>query len=536
MLSLKSNKFRLAIIRIIKVCSVVAIISLSFLFYSERQKNIAINTDVKVIVVGLDGATWDIILPLVKQHKMPNVARMMKQGSFGILKSLEPMESPIVWTSIATGKLPEKHGIGTEAFSYLQDSTSIKTNTVWDILEKNGKKIGLFDWLVTWPPRKINGFIIPGWTAQDEETYPKDIFQNVPLEIAQHELGSLHGTFNMLNQLSVKFFYLRERFNPDFYAIVFYGTDELQHVFWKYMQPQLFKDVPQEEIKKFGSVIYRYYEDFDKFLGKLLKVIDKDTVILIVSDHGFGPNTENDKGPFYFFDMKRLLFAIGLQKFDKSSGNINVAESIVYAGRNMYKNQSRVFINTKAKDVSYLITGHEYNKVKNQVIKLLEDIKIEGSNRSILRFKKMDERGGLIFEILYQNFSEEGYIRVADKDFLLKDFIMKGGFCGVHRAEGVVILFGKRRIRQGKKLQNASLLDITPTILYLFGLPVGKDMDGKVLTEAVRKDCLRYRPIKYIPSYDAILSNNVIRQPETNNIENINENLIKKLKSLGYLQ
>ena len=113
--------------------------------------------------------------------------------------------------------------------------------------------------------------------------------------------------------------------------------------------------------------------------------------------------------------------------------------------------------------------------------------------------------------------------------------MLKGGVSGDHRPDGVVVLFGKH-IRQGKKIENASLLDITPTILYLFGLPAGKDMDGRVLTDAIDKDCLRYRPVKLISSYDAVTRNNITKPAEAIEADNINPDLMKKLKTLGYLQ
>ncbi|MCG2717640.1 MAG: alkaline phosphatase family protein, partial [Nanoarchaeota archaeon] len=117
----------------------------------------------KVLIVGLDGGEWNIINPLLEQGELPNLKKIMEEGSYGELKSLKASRSSEVWTSIATGKLPEEHGVqGFEVSRY-----SIKTTTLWDILNENDYIVGLFWWLVTWPPKEINGFIVPGWLSQD---------------------------------------------------------------------------------------------------------------------------------------------------------------------------------------------------------------------------------------------------------------------------------------------------------------------------------------------------------------------------------
>ncbi|MFC1658877.1 alkaline phosphatase family protein, partial [Candidatus Omnitrophota bacterium] len=112
----------------------------------------------KVILIGLDGATWDVILPLVEQGKMLNIERFIKEGCWADLQTIEPTVSPVIWTSIATGKSPDKHGIldyyvklpGTYD-TVLATSNIRKTKALWNILSEREKKVCVVGWMVTWP-------------------------------------------------------------------------------------------------------------------------------------------------------------------------------------------------------------------------------------------------------------------------------------------------------------------------------------------------------------------------------------------------
>ena len=122
-------------------------------------------------MIGIDGATWDIINPMIENGQLPNFEKIKKSGTWAKLRSLDPPLTPIIWTSIASGKNKEKHGI----YDFFGTSCDVKTKRIWDILENRGFSIGLHEYPVTWPPRKINGFIIPDNFARDTKTYPEEL-------------------------------------------------------------------------------------------------------------------------------------------------------------------------------------------------------------------------------------------------------------------------------------------------------------------------------------------------------------------------
>lgn len=126
----------------------------------------------EMIIIGLDGASPVIMDDMVSRGELPTFASIMDQGCYGELTSLTPIFSPMIWTSIATGKMPDKHGVR----DFLNASyLDIKAKTVWEILEEQGGKTGLYEWLCTWPPVKLNGFLVPGWLARNSLTYPTSL-------------------------------------------------------------------------------------------------------------------------------------------------------------------------------------------------------------------------------------------------------------------------------------------------------------------------------------------------------------------------
>jgi len=156
----------------------------------------------KVLVVGIDAGEWDVLGPLIDQGRCPNFARMRAQGSAGKLRSLLPLtRSPVIWTSIATGKVPQKHGVedffmrmkglDTESGDEVpsdrrrpQTSNTWKARPVWDILGSVGHSVGVVGWWTTWPAQPVNGVLVTdyaqyaprGWSATDTRVaYPESL-------------------------------------------------------------------------------------------------------------------------------------------------------------------------------------------------------------------------------------------------------------------------------------------------------------------------------------------------------------------------
>src|SRR5262245_16290999 len=181
---------------------IIVLVSGAAFFYFHKTKVIRPNAIVtapspsqqKIFLIGLDGASWNLINPLLKQGKLPHFQQLIQTGTYASLKSFVPTKSPILWTSIATGKVPKKHGIGN--FTAEKDGKVIPvsgtqriTKAFWNILSEYGITVGVVNWWVTWPPEKVNGFVVSDRYRESSSqkykgkmvfTYPEELMQELP--------------------------------------------------------------------------------------------------------------------------------------------------------------------------------------------------------------------------------------------------------------------------------------------------------------------------------------------------------------------
>ena len=326
-----------------RVGALAVVVLLSLLAACAREGRV----ERRLLVVGIDGAEWDVVEPLVERGRMPNLARLMEEGVYCGLRSLEPKQkSPTIWTTIATGKLPEKHGITDyihEGTGRLMTSNVRTARTFWDILGEKGWTVTVIGWLVTWPAEPVNGWMVTDYfryppTADrplpENLTYPDELLREVeslrvtrdtvpdedvarladldarprPDEIQRLPLREMLTEMNAINQMDAMVGALRdivagdrtftavseymiERHPTDVCAVYLRGVDTASHKFWAAAHPgEVGFEVARSEVAVFGSTVERYYEFADEMLGRILSAFGDDASVIVCSDHGFeGP-------------------------------------------------------------------------------------------------------------------------------------------------------------------------------------------------------------------------------------------------------
>lgn len=270
----------------------------------------------KVIVIGIDGATWDLVKPWCEKDELPTFKKLMRKGTWGELEStIPPMTGP-AWVSFATGKNPGKHGFYNflirtpgEYKTKLLNAKDIKCKTLWEILSIAKKKIAVLNVPVTYPLRKINGVMISGMltpSINSNFTYPpqfkQEIFNLIPdykiaVKIQYSDNPLQRETFlkeiiSTLDKRVKLFKYLFNTKKWGFLMVHFIATDTIQHSFWKFIDKNhpLYKDESDQQYK---NAILNIYKKVDEFLNWLLENIDNNTTIILMSDHGFGPLYKN---------------------------------------------------------------------------------------------------------------------------------------------------------------------------------------------------------------------------------------------------
>ena len=260
----------------------------------------------RVLVVGLDGASFRFIRPLLQQDRLPNLARVIQEGVSGGLESTCPPVSAPAWVSFMTGQNPGRHGVfdfeNYDATSYtcrtgrLVDSSYFAGTTFFDAMSSLGYRVGLVTVPLTYPPWEVNGFMIAGEPTPDQRkpyTYPPELSGELDA-LADHTGTAFqrmgveemvpHLDYELERRTSVAI-KMMEREPWDFFMIVQNVLDAAHHRLWKFWDPASPVYVDAER-QKYGHLIHRYYEMIDAALGSLLDRLDKDTVTFILSDHG----------------------------------------------------------------------------------------------------------------------------------------------------------------------------------------------------------------------------------------------------------
>jgi predicted AlkP superfamily phosphohydrolase/phosphomutase len=508
----------------------------------------------RVILLGLDGATFGLIDPWLKQGKLPNLARFVEEGVKGELASVFPPTSPGAWTSIVTGKNPGKHGLfdwrlrRDDSYELLPVSgANRRSQTLWDILSENGLKVGIFNLPMTYPPDIVNGFMISGMDTPSEAevfTYPPDLYQRIRDECCDYvidpwvETGEGEVRDQWISRVRSTFqsrvntlYYLMAEFTCDFLMPIFVFPDRLQHVLWHCADsshPAYTPALGQE----YGGVILEFYQMADKFLGDLIRQLDENTTVLIISDHGFGPVHK-------LVFINKFLESLELLRINKdvSPAQIDWPHTKAYA----FGYHGSIYINLRGREPEGIVSpGQEYENLRGQIIKALRDLTDPQTGVPIVsKIYKREEiyHGPYVTrapDILFQP-SEEGtayrvfdgfnYIDNPDLPLIIVDPSLG---TGAHRLNGIFLAWGKH-IRSKQSLTGASVVDVAPTILYLMGQPIPDDMDGRVLQEIFESDLLK-RPIEYVsaPAFAEDLTRSVYSDDEAVLIT-------ERLRGLGYV-
>ncbi|MGH2571088.1 MAG: alkaline phosphatase family protein, partial [bacterium] len=296
-----------------------------------------------ILLIGLDGIEWDVALPLLRDGRLPTLGGLMARGIGGELASIRPTISPTIWTTIATGRAPEDHGIrgfllesASGAPGRLYTSADRRVPAFWDIASSAGRRCHVLGWWNTFPVEPIEGVMVAqvntldpkeqpfgvelwkGGLFEDLEgqVYPPDRKEELLAEIpaADGEMGALAERIlggrsepdgalekrlwanciwsfradRTYQRIALKLLRAQEPF--DVLAIYLGGGDVAGHRFWRYQEPDFFQHRPTgEEVKAYGRVIADYYIYLDELLGEILAAAPPDCNVLVVSDHGMEP-------------------------------------------------------------------------------------------------------------------------------------------------------------------------------------------------------------------------------------------------------
>lgn len=455
----------------------------------------------KVLVLGVDGASpllverWLDHLPIFKGFK--------REGLWGLTIPPIPAQTPVAWTTFMTGKNPGRHGIfsfamrrrGTYERRIISPS-SIKAEPLWDILSREGRRVGVINVPMTFPGR-VRGFMIPGFLSR-EEGIPHPPSLRAKLMEERDGWGKIRGDLDPETLMRVEkdpdTFFLRveemdrevgevslrllEGEEWDFFMTVFMGLDRVQHFFWRYVD----EAHPTHIDDEYGSRVRGQYELIDNLLAEHISKAPEGTVTLLLSDHGFCPIWRE-------VVLNNYLKELGVLKLKGDKIDMEESAAISYG-------YGDIWLNVKGREPKgFLELGEEYERIRGEIIQGLEALKIDGE-RPIKAVKRREE-------IYHGDWVEEAPDLIAifnpgwqaarrpeievdkgrDGRYIHEEPRWSGGHDGTHDPKdvpGILGLLGPGMEGLGEDFI-AGLEDLAPSILSILGHPVPEDMDGHPL-------------------------------------------------------
>ena len=494
------------------------------------------------------------------------------------------------WASCVTGVNPGKHGIfwslirrAGQAYPLrMMNSYDIQAETLWALLGKQGYQVGVFNVPTEYPPMPVNGFLVCGAMTPSEEssfTYPKElkdeILRIVPdyrceVDFAQIDLRKLSGQLiQSIENRERLLLYLLKNKSWDLLFAVFTETDLAQHKYWAGIDPAHPKHAAfPKELRDF---VYQVYERIDESIGRILQEISEETTIFVISDHGFGPFYQSfslsewliKKGYLVLRRsimkrwLKQLLLkthALGVVHIIKnrihyslasSKGKLNVRQArdndaqssgrligrIDWEKTRAYSTSDcgiRINLETREPQGTVL-PGIEEDSLKAEIKKELSRLQFSNGQPVFEAIQTKEEAFSGPFlerasDLIVPVNHTHAPPKIEEWDFVLT----LPNISGAHSPEGIFVASGKG-IMKGGTIEGAELIDISPTILYIFREPLTEDMDGNVLLDIFDPPFRENRHItRKGSSINFISETNVFSEKEEEQLE-------QKLKDLGYI-
>ena len=489
----------------------------------------------KIIVIGLDGACWDRIGEWVENGELPNISRLKDEGCWGPLQSCIPPITCPAWKCYSTGKNPGKLGVFWWERLDLENrrvirpnSNSFKSRDLWDYLNGAGYKTGIIGMPTTYPPKKVDGFMVSGGPHCDYSgyTYPSELEDwlkqkfdyKIHPSLSAGDRGAVDEVLNLIISNFEIAKTLIEKKPVDFIQVTtFHLNSPLQHYFGK------------------GEPTKKAWELIDEKIGELIPDFD---YLLIMSDHGNSPMIKNffinawlEKEGYlvrnktlydFLFEfgfnsdrISKLINKLHLTQFLRRFEIIqNIARQIPdqrgllgdYAGESTFNRvnwqktrvigspQGPLYINKEI-----MKNQDEYESLRAELINKLEGLKDIETNKNVI--KKVYKREE-IYHGRYVRQAPDLVALDADEYHNLggigkANILEKSEWQGNNARYGL-FLFSGPGIRQGQHVDGVTIFDLAPTILHLMNVSIPEDMDGRVLKEIFKEDSeLAKRKVTY---------------------------------------
>ncbi len=453
----------------------------------------------KVIIIGLDSSTPQLMFDKWLDLQ-PNIKKLIQHGVYGPLTSCIPAITIPAWMSMLTSKTPGELGCygfrNRKNHSYdellLASSAMIKEDTVWDILSRYQKKVIVVGVPPTYPPKALNGCLVSCFLTPDVNanfTHPPDLKFEIQQAVGKYLFDVIkfrtadkddfiRQVYELADNRFATFKYLLQNKEWDFAIMVEMGVDRLHHGMWKYTDPEHHKF---EAGNKYENVIRDYYTYIDKKIGTILEVIDKDTVVMVVSDHGMqrmdGGICFND----WLIQQGYLVLKDPLPEKPVPLKNdmIDWGKTRVWGSGGYY---GRVFINLEGREPQGVVPAHEYENFRNELQAKIAQITDPNNKNLDCKAFKPEEiypkiKGFPPDLIVYFGNLYWRSVGTVGNPTIWTFENDTGPDDSNHAQQGIFVMNAQNQ-HQGQLVPDLHIMDVAPTVLDLMGIEIPADMHG----------------------------------------------------------
>lgn len=529
----------------------------------------------RTVIIGVDGATYDLLDPLMADGIMPNLAALIDGGVKAVLKSTIHPLTPPAWATLMTGVSPGTHGIydfikvdrNASVPSYtLSTSEDVKVPTMWDIASAHGRRVTTMNYPVMFPARPVEGVVIPGyvpWSYLGRAIHPRSMAKRLKelgvfkaSEMStdwQHERKAVQGLGEDQLDEWVNFHITRERRwqatllavmdeDPcDLIAVLFDGVDRIQHLCWHLVDPATRDDYPAS--KGTRDLVLQYFSELDGFIKQIVDKAGEDARIIIASDHGFTragkrifyANTWLEEQGFLSWKAETPMDDQGRMALDENteaSTLIDWADTKAYS---LSSSSNAIFIRQAKEPGGPGVQPEDYEAFRADLVKRLLDVVDPETGKKVVAdvYLREDAFPGPQTEQapdLTLRLNDYSFLSVLRADKSCKDRRVP---YATHHPDGIFIATGPG-IKKGVEIEPLKIADIAPTTLYSLGMAVPESMEGVPGLAAFTDEFVAENPVTKtavtLPGQEegAALTHETLP-------EDAEEQIRERLKALGYM-
>lgn len=531
------------------------------------------------LLIGLDGATYDVLDPYVEAGVMPSLGELMKRGSRGVLRSIMPPLTPPAWTSLVTGKHPGQHGIfdffqkeepGSIYFSYAS-SQDVRSATIWSLASDAGRRVISLNFPLMFPPPPVNGVVVPGgmmpWRQLRLGCHPPGLFTRLkrlpgfnPREMLDMEMevkaidGCPEEEYADWVELHIRreqrwaevMRHLMDEEPGDLMAIMFDGVDKLQHLCWRFIDPACRPARPTAWERGMIERCERYFRSLDGLIGDLVDRAGPDATVILASDHGFGPTRDvfhvnswlERMGYLQWADpaeaaRRRAATDVGFAEMTRHVHALDWSRTLAYAAT---PSSQGIHVVERVPGTETPLPEEVRARIILELAAALLELRHPHTGEPLLADVWTREQAFVgPFEGLGPDLSmvlaDGGTISIlpADEIVARRDQVR-----GHHRWEGIFLAAGSG-IRQSVRVDELSLVDVAPLILYRLGVGIPDDLAGRLSSQLFEPGELEHRVPRTVPAVAPVSatvnpSADLRLQPEEEAA------VMERLRALGYVE